>query len=174
MQEGQSAGALLREARRESRLSQTEVARKANIAQSVVSAYESGLRDPALTTLQRLIGATGHRLVISFERDSSARRGLPDTRLGRRLRQKRRALLTCAEQFGATNLRVFGSVARGEEGPNSDVDMVVDVSGSIGLFALTSLENELREILGVPVDLAIASELRPNVISEVERDAVAL
>lgn len=174
MQEGDTSGALLREARRDSCLSQTELARRANVAQSVISAYESDQREPALTTLRRLIEATGHRLVITFERDPRSRPGLPDTRLGRRLRQNRKALLASAARYGATNLRIFGSVARGDERPDSDIDMVVDISQKMGLITLRSLENEFREILGVPVDLSVSSELRPKVKMEVERDAVSL
>jgi len=174
VQQGETSGDLLREARRDSRLSQTEVARRAGIAQSVISAYESDQREPALTTFRRLIEATGHRLVITFDRDPTSRPGLPDTRLGRRLRQNRKALLASATRYGATNVRVFGSVARGEEGPDSDIDMVVDLSRNTGLFALTSLENEFRETLGVQVDLSVSSELRPKIKIEVERDAVPL
>jgi predicted nucleotidyltransferase/DNA-binding XRE family transcriptional regulator len=170
----QTAGALLREARLESRLSQSEVARRAKVAQSVISAYESDQREPALTTLRRLVEATGHRLEITFDRDPRSRPGLPDTRLGRRLRQHRKALLECAARHGATNVRIFGSVARGEERPDSDIDMVVDISQEMGLIELTSLEQEFREIIGVPVDLSASSELRPKVKIEVERDAVEL
>jgi predicted nucleotidyltransferase/DNA-binding XRE family transcriptional regulator len=169
-----STGTLLREARKASRLSQTEVARRANIAQSVISAYESDQREPSMATFQRLVEATGHRLVISLDRDPSVRFGLPDTRLGRRIRQHRKALLTCAARRGATNVRVFGSVARGEERPDSDVDFVVDVSDKTGLFTLASLEREFSNILGVHVDLAASSELRPRIKDEVERDAVSL
>ena len=174
MQGNETSGALLKEARRESRLSQSEVARRANVAQSVISAYESDQREPALTTLRRLMEATGHRLVITFDRDPRSRPGLPDTRLGRRLRQHRKALLASAARHGATNVRIFGSVARGEERPDSDIDMVVDISQKMGLVALIALENEFREILGVPIDLSDSSQLRPKVKIEVERDAVAL
>jgi predicted nucleotidyltransferase len=52
--------------------------------------------------------------------------------------------------------------------------MVVDVLHDTGLFALASLEQEFREILGVPVDLSVSSELRPRIKTEVERDAVTL
>jgi predicted nucleotidyltransferase/DNA-binding XRE family transcriptional regulator len=174
VQETETSGALLRDARRDSRLSQSELARRANVAQSVISAYESDLREPALTTLRRLIEATGHRLVINFERDPRSRPGLPDTRLGRRLRQNRKAILESAARYGASNVRIFGSVARGDERTNSDIDIVVDISQDIGLIALTTLENELRGIIGVPVDLSISSDLRPKVKMEVERDAVSL
>ena len=52
---------ILREARTRARMSQTDVARHAGVAQSVVSAYESGRRDPSLRTFAKLVGATGHR-----------------------------------------------------------------------------------------------------------------
>lgn len=112
--------------------------------------------------------------MITLDRDPRSKSGLPDTRLGRRLRQNRKALLASAARYSATNLRIFGSVARGDERPDSDIDMVVDISKKMGLIALRSLENEFREILGVPVDLSVSSELRPKVKMEVERDAVSL
>ena len=76
-----SPGSLLREARTRANLSQTDVARRAHVAQSVVSAYESGRREPSFGTLERLIAATGHRLEIRLEPAPDARPGLPDTPL---------------------------------------------------------------------------------------------
>jgi uncharacterized protein len=61
-----SAGALLRDARTRAGLSQTELARLAGVAQSVVSAYESGRRQPSLSTLARLVAATGSELEITL------------------------------------------------------------------------------------------------------------
>ena len=122
------AGAVLRSARLRAHLSQTDLARRANVAQSVVSAYESSRREPAFSTLARLVAATGHRLVVELEPDGRSRPGLPDTPLGRRLRRSRTAVLAAARRHGASNVRVFGSVARGEDGPDSDVDLVVDLA----------------------------------------------
>src|SRR5580704_10911021 len=92
-----SAGAVLRAARRRGHLSQADVGRRAGIAQSVVSAYESGRREPSVGTLERLVAATGHRMVIQVERDPNEPSGLPDTPLGRRLRQRRKAVLACTD-----------------------------------------------------------------------------
>ena len=169
-----SAGALLSAARKQARLSQSDLAERANISQSVVSTYESNKRDPAIGTLERLIEATGHHLVISLERDATFRPGLPDTPLGRRLRQHRKAVLACAARRGATNVRVFGSVARGDDHDDSDIDLVVDVKPSMTLFGLGSLEHELAEILGTRVDLVTSESLRPRVRIAVEKDAVVL
>ncbi len=170
-----SPGHLLREARTSVHLSQADVARRARIAQSVISAYESGRREPSVSTLERLVSATGHRLVLNLKRagDGSAL-GLPDTPLGRRLRQRRRAVLACAARHRASNVRVFGSVARGEDQPDSDVDLVVDLDANIGLFALEALRRELSEILGVSVDVAPSDSLRPRVREDVQREAIPL
>jgi predicted nucleotidyltransferase/DNA-binding XRE family transcriptional regulator len=165
---------LLRHARRAASLSQTELARRAHVAQSVVSAYESGRRQPSLSTLGRLVAATGHRLVLELERDPEVRPGLPDTPLGRRLRQRRAALLKAANRHGASNLRVFGSVARAEDSSESDIDLLVDLAPDTGLFSLSILERELSEILGCPVDLAPSDSLRPQVKAEAEAQAIPL
>jgi predicted nucleotidyltransferase/uncharacterized protein with HEPN domain/DNA-binding XRE family transcriptional regulator len=167
-----STGNLLRQARINAQLSQTDVAGRARIAQSVVSAYESGRREPSVSTLERLVRATGHRLVLHLERLNNSPAGLPDTPLGRRLRQRRRAVLACAARHGASNVRVFGSTARGEDRPDSDVDLVVDLDKGIGLFSLEALRTELSAILGVSVDVAPSDGFRrlPTTISRNDRE----
>ncbi len=169
-----SPGSLLREARTRSNLSQTDLARRAHVAQSVVSAYESGRREPAFATLERLIVATGHRLDVRLEPASDARLGLPDTSLGRRLRQRRRQVLAVAEKYGASNVRVFGSVARGEDTPESDIDILVDLSPRSSLVTLGRLEREISDVLGVAVDVVPAEGLRSAVRVEAEREAIVL
>lgn len=99
----------------------------------MISAYESGRREPAVHTLARLIEATGHQLVLDIVPSVDRALGLPDTPLGRRLRRRRRAIIDAASKRGAPNVRVFGSVDRGEDVATSDVDLLVDldkVSGS--------------------------------------------
>ena len=169
-----SSGAILREARQRAHLSQTDVAERAQVAQSVVSAYEGNRRSPSLATLSRLIEATGHQLVLGLERDEDASPGLPDTPLGRRLRHHRKAIVACATRYGASNVRLFGSVARGEDRPDSDVDLVVDITPGTGLFTLLHLRRELTDLLGKAVDIVPSDSLRPRVRREVERDAVPL
>jgi predicted nucleotidyltransferase/DNA-binding XRE family transcriptional regulator len=168
------SGALLRDARRRAGLSQSEMARRAQVAQSVISAYESGHREPALSTLARLVAATGQRLAITLETADPDVRGLPNTSLGRRLRQRRAALIAAAERHGASNLRVFGSVARSEDRPDSDVDLLVDMPLGTGLFGLEKLERELQEILNVEVDLAPVDSLKPRIRINAEREAIPL
>lgn len=81
--EDDGLGKLLKRARVSAHLSQTEVARRAGVAQSVVSAYESGRREPSISTFERLVHATGHRLVLNLERTYEYPSGIPDTPLGR-------------------------------------------------------------------------------------------
>ena len=169
-----TTGELLKRARISAQLSQTDVARRASVAQSVVSAYESGRRAPSVSTLERLVGAMGYRLILSLERSNDYPPGLPDTPLGRRLRQRRRSVIACAARYGASNVRVFGSTARGEDQPESDIDLVVDLDRSAGLFELEALRRELSETLGVSVDVVPSDSLRPRVREEVEREAIVI
>ncbi len=165
---------LLREARSRARLSQSELARRAGVPQSVVSEYEAGRRQPALPTLAKLVAATGHELTLGLERSDPSVRGLPDSPLGRRVRQHRLALLAAVSTAGAGNLRVFGSVARGEDTATSDVDLLVDGPEGTGLFTLLALEEQLQRILHVDVDLATPGSLKPRVRAEALAEAIAI
>ena len=133
-----TSGTMIRQARLRARLSQTDLARRAGVAQSVISSYESDRREPGLRTLTKLIEATGHQLAIDVVPAPDRHLGLPDTRLGRRLRRQRRAIVELAACRGAHNVRVFGSVARGEDSPCSDVDLLVDLDDGVGLVALAA------------------------------------
>jgi predicted nucleotidyltransferase len=95
--------------------------------------------------------------------------------VGRQVRRKRRDLVVAAAAaHDVTNLRVFGSVARGEDRPDSDVDLLVDLPPDIGLLGLGRVQAELEDIVGTKVDLVPASDLKPAVRARAERDLVAL
>ena len=166
--------AVLRAARQRARLSQTDLARRAGIAQSVISVYESGPREPSLPTLPPLIEATGHPLAIDVVAVPERALGLPDSPLARRLRQRRKAIIRAAEGRRAHNVRVFGSVARGEDVESSDVDLLVDLGEGVGLLDLIGLERELAELLGVDLDVVPADSLKARIRERVEREAVPL
>lgn len=165
---------MIRQARRRACLSQAELARRAGVAQSVISAYESNRREPGLRTLAKLIEATGHHLSLGLVAASGTPLGLPDTRLGRRLRRHRRAVIDLANRRGAHNVRVFGSVARGQDTAGSDIDLLVDLDDNVGLFALAGLRRQLSELLGVDVDVVPAATLKPTVVEAVLTEAIAL
>jgi uncharacterized protein len=143
------------------------------VSQSVISAYEAGRRQPSLPTLARLIGATGSRLEVRLQRPPTNPRPLGG-QLGQRLRAQRDDVTAAATRHGASNVRVFGSVARGEEMADSDVDLLVDLPDGAGLFLLARLQRELEEILHARVEVVPASDLKPAVRANVERDLVAL
>jgi uncharacterized protein len=144
------------------------------VAQSVISAYESDRREPGLAMLSKLIEATGHQLTINLEPLPGRRLGLPDTPLGRRLRRHRRAVTNLAERRGLRNVRVFGSVARGEDRDGSDIDLLVDVDDGVGLVAIAGLARELADLLGVPVDVVPADSLKRAVRADVLAEALPL
>lgn len=169
-----TAGAVLREARRGARLSQTELARRAGVAQSVISMYEAGRREPGLRTLTKLIEATGHRLSLQLIPPAPDQLGLPGSPLGRRLRRHRRAVIETLERAGARNPRVFGSVARAEDTDSSDVDLLVDLDDTVGLVTLARLTRELTELLGTDVDIVPADTLKPGVRDRVLAEAITL
>jgi predicted nucleotidyltransferase len=95
-----------------------------------------------------------------------------ETMLSRVLGRQRDAIVAAAARNGGTNVRVFGSVARGEDGPESDVDLLVDLDPGTSLFDLGRMEVALVEILGRPVDVVPARMLKPRVARTVE--AIAL
>ncbi|MGH3917626.1 MAG: nucleotidyltransferase domain-containing protein [Pseudonocardiaceae bacterium] len=166
------AARLLRRARKLSGLTQSQLAGRAGVPQSVISAYESGRRQPGLATLRRLIEASGQALAV----DVVATRTVdpPDTALGRVVRRHRSAVRSVAARHGAISVRLFGSVARGEEEPHSDIDLVVDLPDTISLLELIALRRELAELLDAPVDVVPARSLRPDVAAAIEREAILL
>jgi len=155
-------------------LSQTELARRAGVAQSVISAYEADRREPGLGMLTKLIEAAGHELVVDARPSATLRRGIPDTRLGRRLRRRRRAVIDAATRRGGHNVRVFGSVARGEDTDDSDIDLLVDLDSGVGLVDLVGLGRELTELLGADVDVVPGDALKPGLRDRVLAEAIPL
>lgn len=90
------------------------------------------------------------------------------------LRERRSEILAVARARGASRVRVFGSVARGEASDGSDVDFLVDLEAGRGLFDLGGLLMDLRDLLGRDVDVATEASLRPRVAERVLADAVDL
>jgi uncharacterized protein len=165
-----SAATTLRDARTRAGLTQSELARRAGVTQSVISAYESGHRQPSLPTLSGLVAAAGFELRLQLA-DPIARLTGP---IGRRVRKQRAEIRDIAARHGVSNVRVFGSVARGVDRQDSDVDLLVDVPSDLGLLGLGRLTEELEAVLGARVDLVPSSDLKPEVRARVETDLVPL
>jgi uncharacterized protein len=124
--------------------------------------------------LVKLVEASGHRLLLELVPALDVTRTLPDTTMGRRLRRCRRAILSVAEKRGATNVRVFGSVARGDDTDGSDVDLLVDLEEGVSLLGLIGLEREIAEILHRRVDVVPAASLKAAVSAEAVVEAIPL
>ena len=88
------------------------------------------------------------------------------------LRTRRADILQLARSHGASNVRVFGSVARGEATDRSDVDLLVDMDAGRSMLDLCALEEDLEQMLGRPVE--IGTSLYPTIRDRVLREAVAL
>jgi predicted nucleotidyltransferase len=78
------------------------------------------------------------------------------------------------ENYTVKRLSLFGSVARGEAGPQSDVDLLVEFSQPVGLFALAALQDYLERILGAPVDLGMEQNLKARVRETVLQEVVSV
>ena len=91
------------------------------------------------------------------------------------LREMKDALNTLVAHYGASHLRVFGSVVRGEETPESDVDFVVEFPRGYDLFLQRlPLTQQLSDLLKRRVDLVPEHELNPHIRPYVLREAVEL
>ncbi|MFZ2964884.1 MAG: nucleotidyltransferase domain-containing protein [Rhodoglobus sp.] len=162
------ASQVLRDARARARLTQAELGSRANVPQSVVSAYESARREPSVDMLTRLTAAAGFHLRLDLT--PAAPRSRLQSLVDRNRLRLRRELMA----LGASNIRIFGSVARGDDAPDSDVDVLVDVDESVGLFALGRMRSAAERVLGVPVDIVPADGLKADVRELVLAEAVPL
>lgn len=91
-----------------------------------------------------------------------------------RLMEKREEILRLCETYGAHNLRVFGSLARGEADTLSDVDFLVEMEPGRSLFDLGGLQYELERLLGCPVDVVTERGLKARIRDRVLQEAVLL
>ncbi len=145
---------LIKEARSAAGMTQTELAGRAGTSQSAIAAYESGAKIPTVATLERLLRAAGAGLISSRSRD-----GQRTSRLRRLLHEHRQEILEVAANHHASNVRVFGSVARGEETDRSDVDLLVDMEPGRSLLDQVRLRRAVSELLGVEVDVVTSAGL---------------
>jgi predicted nucleotidyltransferase len=102
----------------------------------------------------------------------------PKTSIGQLVKENREEILRIAAQHGAYNVRIFGSVARGEDGPDSDVDLLVDVgpvhSSWFPAGWIVDLEDLWDALLGCKVDVAEPEGLHWHIREQVLKEAVSL
>ncbi len=90
------------------------------------------------------------------------------------LKAKREDILRIAAKHGARNVRVFGSVARGEADEQSDIDLLVEMESDRSLLDHAALWLELQEVLGCKVDVVSERGIKPRIRERVLKEAVPL
>jgi predicted nucleotidyltransferase len=90
------------------------------------------------------------------------------------LTARRELILDVCTRHGARNVRVFGSVARGDARPDSDVDFLVDLDAGRSLFDLGALVEDLQRLVGREVDVVTEKGLRARIRDRVLRESVPL
>jgi predicted nucleotidyltransferase len=88
--------------------------------------------------------------------------------------ERKKEILKIAAKHGARNVRIFGSVARGEARPDSDVDFLVDMEPGRTLFDMGGLLMDLRDLLGLQVDVVTERGLKPRIRDRVLKEAERL
>lgn len=87
---------------------------------------------------------------------------------------KRQAILRLAAQYDASQVRVFGSLARGEAGPNSDIDFLVSFPDDTSVFDVIGLWLALKDLMGRDVDVLTEGNLNERMKTQILKDAVPL
>ena len=90
------------------------------------------------------------------------------------LRERREEILQIAARHGAHNIRIFGSVVRGEARPDSDVDFLVDMEPGRSLFDMGGLLMDLRDALGCKVDVVTERGLKRRIRERIIKEASPL
>lgn len=90
------------------------------------------------------------------------------------LRERRGEILRIAARRGARNVRVFGSIVRGEEGPDSDIDFLVDMEPGRSLLDLIAFEQDVADLLGCRVDALSEGGVHHHLRDRIFQEAVPL
>ncbi|HOI68577.1 MAG: nucleotidyltransferase family protein [Methanothrix sp.] len=90
------------------------------------------------------------------------------------LKARREEILAIAEKYGVRNVRIFGSVARGEADDRSDLDLLVEPMPGFTLIKSSAMSRELEELLGRQVDVVSERGLRERIRDRVIKEAVPL
>lgn len=155
-------------------MTQGELARRAGVSQPVISAYENGRREPGLSMLTKLVNASGCGLDVRLVSRRNDRADLPDTPMGNRLRRDRHAVIDVLAESGMSGVRVFGSVGRGDDSDESDVDLLVDVPEEVSLLDLIRAERKIASIIGRDVDLVPTRGLKGSMSEKILAEAIPL
>ncbi len=172
-------GHALAAARRRAGLTQSELAGRMGTTQAAITRLETGQFLPSVGTLRRLARALNVTFMISEGDGLTIGETASSAPSLAELRSHREEILSLAAAEGASNLRVFGSVARSDAAPDSDIDLVVDFKPGYSLMNLSGLQVGLEELLGRRVHVTTlpdrpASPREQRVTERIRREAVPL
>jgi predicted nucleotidyltransferase len=88
--------------------------------------------------------------------------------------EKRQEILTIAHKYGARNVRLFGSAARGRTSISSDVDFLVEMEPGSSMLDIVAIKQDLEDLLGCEVDVVTENALSPYIRAEVLKEAMSL
>ena len=140
------------------------------LQRSVLNANESGVSQREIAkALGVTQSAVSQMIATSRERAKLARGPV-----GRKLAEHRAEVIRIARSRGASNVRVFGSVARGEDDEDSDVDLLVSMPGKLSMFTIAGLGMDLEDLIGFPVDIIPEQLVKREVLPTLSASAVTL
>jgi predicted nucleotidyltransferase len=90
------------------------------------------------------------------------------------LKEKRDEILNIASRYGARNVRVFGSIARGEGRRDSDLDVLVELEPGRSLLDIIAIKQDLEDLLNTKVDVVTEAAVSPYIRDQVLRQAISL
>ena len=90
------------------------------------------------------------------------------------LQNRRMDILQIAASHGARTVRIFGSMARGEAGPDSDVDILVNLNPGRSLLDIVAIKQDLEDLLGRKVDVVTEAAISPYIREQVLKEAIDL
>jgi len=165
------SAAIIDEVRRMAGLTQAQLARRSGTSQAAIARYESGDSNPSTATLQRITRAAGFEVQLNLvavkASDLSSKRAA-------KLRKQRGKINSLLSEAGASNPRIFGSVARGGDNQSSDIDLLVDFDVNLGLLPIIELNQKLSELLGERVEVSPVQVLKHSVLESALSEAVPL
>ena len=94
--------------------------------------------------------------------------------IGKEIKSKREDILRIAAEYGVQDIRVFGSVARGQSSADSDLDILVKLKPGYSLLDLIAIKQDLEDLLGCGVDVVTEAAISPYIREEVLKEAVSL
>ena len=91
-----------------------------------------------------------------------------------KIKAHRQEILDIAKKYGASNIRIFGSVARGEAGPDSDYDFLIELEPGRSAFEIGGLLMDLQDLLGAKVDIVTDRGLNKHIREKVLKEAISV